>query len=78
MGTVLNLAPTTLSHNNADIASHLRELAEEIEAEDLPTVRTVIVLVEHGNGELEKKTIGAPIDHARATGLMAIAIAREL
>jgi len=62
--------------SNADIAAKLRELADEIEQEE--PIRTVIVLVENAEGSLRKENYGGVCDHARATGLMAIAIAREL
>lgn len=76
MTNILILPSSGFCGSNADIAAKLRELADTIEQEE--PVRTVIALVENADGKLWKETYGGVCDHARATGLMAIAITREL
>lgn len=75
-GKLYILPGTGFAKTNNEIAKLLGQLAATI-AEEEP-VRSVICLIEMQDGELRKETYGHEIDHARAMGLLAIALGREL
>jgi len=73
---ITSLPKTGFAPSNKDIAAHLREQADWMEAEDAVPVRNVILILEYSDGDLRRQTMGAPCDLARAIGLLTIAAAR--
>jgi hypothetical protein len=71
--SVIRLPPTGLAPDNACVAEELRRLAEWIEDGDFDEVITVIAVIEDGEGQIHRQTIGRPCDRARAVGLLTFA-----
>ncbi|MGP8443147.1 hypothetical protein ACT2E5_13645 [Burkholderia vietnamiensis] len=61
---------------NHDVAQHLREQADWIDAGEYKDVRNVFMVIETADGRLVRQTCGAPCDRARAVGILTTAAAR--
>lgn len=64
--------------SNEHIAEGLRDAAKWVAAGDYGDAHTVIVVIEHENGQLARLTFGKPIDRARLVGMLEIAAHRAM
>lgn len=71
---VVAFPSTGIAKCNADIAKHLRDLAEEFERDGATEIRNVVTLVEHKpDGSLAVAVVGDRIDNARLVGILEFA-----
>ena len=68
------LPKTGYAPNNAEVAAHLRETADNIAADDSAEVRGVQVIVEYADGTLDRNVCGGPQDVARGLGVLVMAL----
>lgn len=66
---VVSIAPIGLATDNRQVAAALRELADEVEADEFGDVDFVIAVLESDGGIL-RRCIGKPGDRARTVGLL--------
>lgn len=72
----LKAMPTTgFANCNADVAKFLREMADNIEADQHGEIRQVALIIEF-DGEVNTWVAGGPCDNARIVGIMSVATAR--
>ncbi|MEZ7524023.1 hypothetical protein [Burkholderia vietnamiensis] len=76
MAELASLPLNGFAPTNHDVARHLREQADWVEAGNYGEVRNVFLVVEMADGRIMRQTCGAPCDRARALGMLTIAIAR--
>ena len=72
------LPHTGFAPSNADIAKHLRELADWIDEDDAAQLRSVFLTIEYMDGSVSRRTMGHPCDLARALGVTTISIVRSV
>jgi hypothetical protein len=65
-----------MANSNADIAAHLREMADWLEEEDASELRNAFLIFERADGTITRRTCGQPCDLARAVGILGIAASR--
>jgi hypothetical protein len=75
MADILRIPLGGMCNSNADIAAHLREMAQWIE-DDEDEFRNVFMVIERRDGTLTRRTCGQPCDLARTMGILSIAAAR--
>jgi len=76
MSNLTKLPLNGFAPTNDDIAKHLREQADAVEAGTFSDLRTVFIVYETVDGALKRQTAGAPCDLARAMGILFMAIAQ--
>ncbi len=75
MADILKMPLGGMCNSNADIAAHLREMAQWIE-EDEDEFRNIFMIIERKDGTLTRRTCGQPCDLARAMGVLHVAMTR--
>lgn len=73
---IVSLPLSGHASTNAEIAAHLRQQADWIEADERGEVRNVFLIIEATDGSLVRQTCGAPCDVARAIGVLTAAATR--
>ena len=76
MALILPLPNNGYAPNNKEIAAHLRQQADWLEASDAAGVRNCILVIEYVDGDLRRQTMGEKCDLARAIGLLTLAANR--
>ena len=59
-----------MAPSNADIARHLREMADWIEEADASEIRVCIMVREYANGAIDRSICGHPQDCTRSAGVL--------
>ena len=62
-----------MAPSNADIARHLREMADWIEEPDAMDIRVCIVVREYQDGRIDRSVCGHPQDNVRSAGVLLVA-----